>query len=368
MKVILSNYDSLKNPFYSGGGAIATHKLASHLAKKHEVLLLCGRYPNYKNGIYDGVQYKHIGLSYGGSKIGQLAYVAMLPLTVLTSVFDIWIESFTPPFSTTVLPLFTKKPVIGLVHMLSGEDMKRKYKLPFPAIEKIGIKTYKHIIVTTNEVKEKITSYNTRLEIGVFPNGIDLPTKPVKRVKKHILFIGRIEVSQKGLDLLLKAYKKVEDKVNYPLVIAGTGEKREMQSLIKLIAKLHLTKRVKLAGYIKNEKKQKFLEEALYVVIPSRFETFCMVVLDAFANGIPVLMFDISGLSWVPKRFSLKVKSIDADSLAVSIEKMTNDDALRGKKSDGVKEYIKQFEWKHVLKRYEEYLTKIANKEYGKIH
>ncbi len=360
MKVILSNYDSPQNPFYAGGGAIAVHKLASHLAKKNDVTVLCGKYPYYKDYESDGVVYKHIGIASGGAKLGQLIYFAKLPYVVLTNVFDVWVESFTPPFSAAVLPFFTKKPVIGLIHMLTGEDMKRKYKLPFPLIEKLGVKTYKNVIVTTKEIEAKIASFNKKADIIVIPNGIDLPKKITKRKKKHILFIGRIEVNQKGLDLLLEAYKKVEAKVKYPLIIAGTGENREIQELKKLIAKLGLSKKVRLVGYIKNERKQKLLEEALFLAIPSRFETFCMTVLDAFAYSVPVVIFDIEGLTWVPKKFSAKVSAFSIEEYAKAIKKMSNDDMFRKNMAKEIHGYAKQFQWKYILEKYEKYINTVA--------
>ncbi len=365
MKVILSNYDSLKNPYYAGGGAIATHKLASHLAKKHQVTVLCGKYPHFKNSKQDRVFYKHIGIVWGGPQFGQIIFFLVLHVSVFTEIFDLWIESF---FTPAFIPLFTKKPVIGLVHMLAGPDLKRKYKLPFPVLEWVGFKVYRSIITTSQEIQKTVVSYSPKAEVVVIPNGIDLPKQLVRRKKKHILFVGRIEVNQKGLDLLLSAYKKVESEIKITLVIAGSGERRELSLLHAMVLENGLSKQVKLVGHVGGIKKKKLLEEALYIIIPSRFETFCMVVLDAFAYGIPVITFDIKGLSWVPSQFSQKVASFSVGDLADAIKKMAVNEDFRNKKSYGTKEYIKQFEWKHVLHKYEEYVDTVMKQHYGKAH
>lgn len=351
--IIISSYDNIKNPYYAGGGADAVHKLGKHLTKKYEVKVLTGKYPRYKDKKIDGVVYKHVGASFGGPKVGQLSFFASLPFSVLNEKFDLWIESFTPPFSTAVLPLFTKKPVIGLVHMLTGADMERKYKLPFSKVEGIGLRVYKYFIVTTKETKEKILSQNKNCNITIIPNGIDIPTSYKKKKPKHILFIGRIEINQKGLDLLVKAYKKVENNISYPLIIAGSGEKKQVTDLSHMIRKLDLSEKVKLVGYVKNEKKKNLLEEAAFVVIPSRFETFCMVVLDAFLYGLPVLSYNIDGLTWVPKNYSMKVKPFSITALSTGLKKLSYDTVSRDKKMKGVTEYIKQYRWDSVLRDYE---------------
>jgi len=129
--IVISNYDDVNNPYYAGGGSVAVHEIAKRLANDNEVVVYTGRYPGSKDLVIEGVNYKRIGLGVGGPKFGQLIYHLILPFRVLVSKYDLWIESFTPPFSTSFLQVFTKRPVIGLVHMLSGDDMRRKYKLPF---------------------------------------------------------------------------------------------------------------------------------------------------------------------------------------------------------------------------------------------
>ncbi|MBX7180163.1 MAG: glycosyltransferase, partial [Saprospiraceae bacterium] len=122
------NYDDIKNPYYGGGGALAVHEVAKRLAaRQHEVLVLTGKYPGCKDEIIDGVQYKRIGFHLLDARVGQLAFHFSLPWYAARLQYDIWVESFTPPFSTALLPLFTNKPVVGLTHLLGGKAMKLKY-------------------------------------------------------------------------------------------------------------------------------------------------------------------------------------------------------------------------------------------------
>ena len=62
----------------------------------------------------------------------------------------------------------------------------------------------------------------------MIPNGVrgKLIRQTVEREERHILFLGRLDVEQKGLDLLLDAAAGLVGKVDARLVIAGAGAPR----------------------------------------------------------------------------------------------------------------------------------------------
>ena len=126
-KIIISSYDDLKNPYYAGGGAVVVHEVFKRLKESYKVKVITGKYPGSIDEIVDGVVYERIGTNFFGPRLGQLIFQVILPFYALTEKFDLWVESFTPPFSTAFLPLFSKKPVVGLVHMLSAQDMQMSW-------------------------------------------------------------------------------------------------------------------------------------------------------------------------------------------------------------------------------------------------
>ena len=363
ISILISSYDDLRNPYYAGGGAHAIHEIAKRLSSKYDVTILTGSYPGSKNEIRDGVTYQRVGLSYLGGKIGQLSYQLTLPWHVITKQYDVWMESFTPPFSTNCLQLFTKKPVIGIVHMLAGEDMRRKYKLPFDSSEKIGLRTYKYLIVLSDSMKEKIQKINKNVEIAVIPNGVEIfknqSNLPVKHVQKHILFLGRLEVNQKGIDLLLESYALNSKAIKYDLVLAGSGEKKEIQKVQRLIKQLNLSRRVKLSGRVEGAKKEKLFSEAVCIVIPSRFETYSIVALEALAHNVPVIAFDIEGLSWIPKGVAVKVRKFNKEELSKAIIAVSqNPDTAALMKQKG-RDYARKLTWDTITTLYEKYLNHV---------
>jgi len=358
--IIISTYDDLENPYYNGGGASIVHQIAKRLGQNSNVKVISGVFPNALDKVIDGVTYQRIGSFIFGPKFGQLIFQLSLPFYVFTNKFDLWIESFTPPFSTGFLQFFTKNPIIGLVHMLSGEDMYRKYKIPFFLIETMGLKTYKYFIVLTEYMKNKIAAVNNSAKIEVIPNGIEIKNKPVKKYeKKYVLYIGRIEINQKGLDLLLKSWSLIVHKTEYKLAIVGVGIQSELNNLKKLIDDLNLSEKVVLMGDVRGKKKSIIFNESLFVVLPSRFETFSIVALEAISYRLPIVSFDIEGLGWIPESFCFKVKQFDFQELAKTILMLINKNGIKSGLNREAKVFIKQYAWPKIYRKYENYVNSL---------
>ena len=352
--IIFSSYDDINNPYYAGGGARAIYEVTKRLASEYTITVITGNYKGAKDQIVDKVTYKRIGPSFIGPKVGQLIFQLLLPYAMKKEQFDVWIESFTPPFSVSGLQRYTKKPVIGLAHMLSAEDMQRKYKLPFYILENHGLKTYNNFITITEKTKEKIKRHNKKAHFFTIPNGVAIPhpTKTIRSKNPFILYLGRIEVNQKGLDLLLEAFNSMKTKTKANLVIAGTGTKKELQQLQEIIEKSNLTNRVTLKGKVDGAEKAKLLNEATLIAIPSRFETFGNVILEAMAYGKPTIGFAIEGLQWVPTACMIKVKPFNTKALANGIAKMLTDNTMQKKMASAAKIQVKNYTWEKTAEAY----------------
>jgi glycosyltransferase involved in cell wall biosynthesis len=359
LKIIFSQYDDLKNPFYAGGGSLAVHEIARRFARNADVTVLTGNYKDAKDGFIDGVYYKRIGLPFAGPKFGQIIHHLLHPFNVKKLNHDIWLESFTPPFSVSLTPLYAKKPVIGLVHMLSGKEMRRKYKIPFNWIENLGLKKYKYFIVMNKTDRMSILKTNPNAIVKVIGNGINLPQIAGNKTPRHILFLGRIEISQKGLDLLIKAYALNQKKIILPLVFAGTGSDKEIKSLKKLINDNGLNNKVFLAGKVEGKKKSELLNRSMFVVVPSRQESFSITALEAISYGKPVISFDIDGLAWLPPDCRLISKKEDVKDFANLMYKLYSNKSLREKMSFKSVIFSKSFSWEKKFKAYSDFVNEV---------
>lgn len=326
--ICLTTYDSLTNPYYGGGGALAVHNVAKGLTRWYQVTVLAGKYPGSKSGNIDGVEYLYIG-SQLHPMIDQLTFTAALPGWVKKIQPDLVIESFTPPFSASNLPNRVSIPVVGLVHMLAGRDMQRKYHLPFTWIENHNLKNYQHIIVLSEYWRQLIESVNPSASYHLIPNSIPeirhsrpLPSSD----NKYILFMGRIEVDQKGLDLLINAWQYCNHE--YKLYIVGKGSTNNINRLYSLIKNSPRPSTIQYLNHAAGDRKHQLLTGAKAVIIPSRYETFSVTALEALAYGKPVISFDIPGMSWLSASASLKAVAFDPISLSKQINKLVTDPKL----------------------------------------
>lgn len=364
MQVIFSNYDDINNPYYGGGGALAVHEVARRLvARQHQVTVLTGCYPGSKNELIDGVQYKRVGFHLLDARIGQLAFQFALPWHVARLEFDVWVESFTPPFSTALLPLFTKKPVVGLTHLLGGKAMKLKYGLPFDIPERLGMRLYRHVIVLQKALQEELGRMVPQTRTYIIPNGVAeevLEQKPLPKAG-YIAFLGRIDFEQKGLDLLLQAYAKVKNQIGVPLKIAGIGLEGDMQRLRKEIVSLGLSAQVELVGKLSGQAKLDFLNRADFFVMSSRIENFALVLLEAFGVGLPAVVFNIAGVGWVPDTVAVKVEAFNVSAYAQALVDMAHNAEQRREMSQAARNCAAQYSWDTISTEYEKVLLQIVS-------
>lgn len=112
---------------------------------------------------------------------------------------------------------------------------------------------------------------------------------------KVILFIGRVHPI-KGVDILLHAFANIvsEGKVEATLVIAGPDD-GYVTECIK-IAKTHKLNNIIFAGQLWGKERIHAYFDADVIVLPSRYETFPMSVLEAYACGKPVVASKVGGL------------------------------------------------------------------------
>jgi glycosyltransferase involved in cell wall biosynthesis len=363
--VIISTYDSLKNPFYAGGGAIAIHEVARRLATDFEITVITGRYGGKQDEIIDGVLYHQIGTLWH-PQIDQLVFQLSLIPQIMFRDFDIWLESFTPPFSAFLLPLFSSRPVIGLVHMLAAEDMQRKYKLPFGLVENLGLKIYSKFIVTGPYIQSKIKSLRPDAQVKLISNGVGKINCTRALEKDQFLYLGRIEIDQKGLDLLIKAFTEFKKRTSAgtKLVIAGSGEKRQLQLLENLVSVSRYKHDISLVGRVGGNSRNDLLTRSKAVVVTSRFESFSMTALEALSCGRPVLSFDIPGLSWLPETAAVKVAGFSVSGMASAMARVIGDKLYRDRMGKSGLRFAEGFTWENVSGQYRSYLN-LALSNYG---
>ncbi|WP_144659657.1 glycosyltransferase family 4 protein [Paenarthrobacter nicotinovorans] len=303
----------------AGGGSVRTHEMNRRLtAQGFDVTVLTTRYPGWKERTQDGVHYIPIGFGSGANRLTRLAgYVMRLPFEVRKrrSTTELVVEDFFAPFSTMAAPLWTRRPTIGVVQWLHAAEKARQYKLPLHWIERVGVRTHRRLISVSEGISERLKELNPDLQVDVIGNGVDpgiWEIEPHPGAGQDVLFIGRLEVGHKGLDLLLQAWAGIRGRIDGKLLIAGTGPDEER--LRASIKDAGLSDSVQMLGWLAGEEKFRTLSSARLLVVPSRHETFGLVAIDALAAGTPVVAFDIPclreiippGVGWLIEAFNVK--------------------------------------------------------------
>ncbi|MFN4293061.1 MAG: glycosyltransferase [Thermoflexales bacterium] len=211
--------------------------------------------------------------------------------------------------------------------------------------------------------------------IRIVPPGVDLSRfHPIEQSyaksvvgipasHRMILFAGRIE-RLKGIDTLFKAMallKAKRDDWNWDNLCvtviggdpsaAGQRENEEMARLHELRDELGLGELVIFLGARDQDVLQYYYAAAEMLVMPSHYESFGMVALEAMACGTPVIASDVGGLSVLVQhnKTGLRVKVNDPAALAHAIEQLMDDDIRRRRMGHAASCYAEAYAWPQVV-------------------
>ncbi len=285
----------------AGGGSLRTHEINRRLvADGMDVTVFTTRFPGCVDRVEDGVAYVHVGAGPSGSRLSRLlGYVLGLPAAVRRHVrssgADLVVEDFFAPFSSMAAPLWTRRPTIGVVQWLQAQEKSTQYHLPLHLLQDFGVRSHRRLVSVSADTADQLRALNPKLQVEVIGNGVDrgLFDEP-QQAGRDVVYIGRLEFGGKGFDLLLDAWRRIADRVEGRLVIAGEGHDEDR--IRREVARLGLADRVTFVGWVRGEEKARLLAGARVVAMPSRVETFGIVAVEAFAAATPVVAFAISSL------------------------------------------------------------------------
>ncbi len=145
--------------------------------------------------------------------------------------------------------------------------------------------------------------------------------------EKIVLFVGRL-VYEKGIHILINAVPKILEKVNAKFIIVGSGYMKEQ--LLNIVRSMNLEHKVLFEGFLDEQTLLKLQQCADVSVVPSLFEPFGIVALEAMAAKSPVVASDTGGLSEIIQHdvTGVKVYPNNPDSLAWGISKVLLDDSI----------------------------------------
>jgi D-inositol-3-phosphate glycosyltransferase len=223
-------------------------------------------------------------------------------------------------------------------------------------------------------------------KIEVIPCGVDLTLfKPLsssraRRIlglsqRDFILYVGRIDAI-KGIDVLIRAIHRLsrgrlKGGQELGLIIIG-GEKdaggqeksKEMQRLRRMVSRMGLQERVAFWGAQRQDWLPYFYAAAQALVLPSRYESFGMVALEAMACGTPVIASRVGGLQYTveDEESGLLFPEGDWRLLAECIREVLENRLLRQRLVASALERVKEFSWPRVARQVLSFYSSLKKK------
>jgi glycogen(starch) synthase len=235
------------------------------------------------------------------------------------------------------------------------------------AVERAMVRRADHVIACSRFMQGHISTVFgvPPGRITVIPNGIDprdleptvddleaLRAQYARPDQRLVLLVGRL-VYEKGFHVALDALARVVKRPgSVRFLVAGTGTAEE--ELKRQARRLGLTRHGSFLGWVGDDMLHSLYRVAEVVIVPSIYEPFGLVALEAMASGCLCVVADTGGLrEVVPAGGSvgLRFRSRDPAALGRVLEKVLGDDAARARMVDEARAHVLRFDWTEVGRR-----------------
>lgn len=267
---------------------------------------------------------------------------------------------------------------IQLVHTYhSLGAVKYQSQVGIPEIANTRLKVEREIlerancvIATSPQEQETLRSLvSTRGQIEVIPCGTDINNfrltskanaRATLKLGSHenvVLYVGRFD-ERKGIETLVRAIAllKEQNLRNLKLVIVGGSsanmpDGEERNRIEKIVDELGLRESTLFAGRIGHDTLPLYYTAADVCVIPSHYEPFGLVAIEAMACGVPVIASNVGGLKFtiIPEETGLLVEPKDVEAFASGIHRILFDELwVRKMRKQALANVNERFSWTGV--------------------
>ncbi|PSO46884.1 MAG: glycoside hydrolase [Cyanobacteria bacterium SW_9_44_58] len=266
-------------------------------------------------------------------------------------------------------------PMVHTYHSLGAVKYQSVKEPPQTAtrrleIEKACLETADCIVATSPQEKEYLRSLvSSRGNIEIIPCGTDINhfgsvSYQQAREKlgfspeeKIIYYVGRFD-PRKGIETLVRAVhqSKLRGKVPMRLIIAGAytpgqSDGDEKERISQIVQELGLSDITEFPGRISDENLPVYFAAADVCVVPSHYEPFGLVPIEAMASGTPVVGSAVGGLNFtvVSEETGLLVPPKDEQAFAEAIDRILSDSQWRNQLGENARKRMEnEFSWEGV--------------------
>lgn len=289
---------------------------------------------------------------------------AHLTKSVITSLMASFISK-TPvivhehgPIFRKGLPFSIYRVLLKMFHnraaaIIANSQATVRQLVQLAAIDADGVEVIPNALDFGPFDSSKMARSKARAELGISQTDI------------AIGFVGRLH-KVKGVDLLIEAFALLSQKSsNYLLLLAGDGPERE--SLKRLAVRLGIAERVRFLGVCPNP--AEIMAGFDVGVVPSRQESFGIVVLELMRMRVPIVSSGVDGLAELVTdgATGLITKENTPEEIADAVQCLANDKKLQRQLIDNAYNFSEQFNvGEHVKKIEKLYLEVLRDSDSSK--
>jgi glycosyltransferase involved in cell wall biosynthesis len=368
LRVLHCIYDDPSNPWVAGGGAVRVRELYRHLAGEVEATVLTGNHPGAADETVDGIRYRRLGAAspYAWSRL-TYALAAMRALRAEpydAAVFDH--SAYTP----ILVP--RDRPVGITVHHLTGPTARERWGAlggaALARFERSMLRRARDLSATSSSTRDELRALlGPAARIHLVTAGVDDRLFSLERREaEYVLYFGRLDWIQKGLDTLFDAFAALSaERPELRLKAAGRG--KDLDRAVARADALGIRDRVEFLGAVSDEERERLFAGARVLLMPSRFEGFGMVAAEAMAAGVPIVATAGGALPEViaPPEGGRVVPVGDARALAAAAALLLEDPAEREALSRSARRSAERFRWQAVARDHLAFLHAIREDARG---
>jgi D-inositol-3-phosphate glycosyltransferase len=260
-------------------------------------------------------------------------------------------------------------PHVAMFHTLGEVKMRARVSEHEPASRiaaelAIAEAADRIVVASRHELHLLTTLYHAdESRIAVVPCGVDLErfypmdkeaarrALELKDGDRIILFVGRIE-PLKGIDILISAAAQLHEDENFRVLIVG-GDSRteaELATLRALAERLGIDHHISFVGAVPHEDLPTYYNAADVCVVPSYYESFGLVAVEAMACGVPVVASRVGGLTSTISdgETGYLIPWRCPEPFAERLELLLDNDDLRRSFGRAGREAVERYRWANV--------------------